>query len=251
MKINDWDISLANARQWNVIPDFSEIQNKSEWKNGSAFPLLLNSTSGFKKIQVVLLVRGPDRESILENCSTILAKLKEPVRMELDGFIHKYYGSMTKYSFTENPLNRQRIVGNKVSKLIITLSCYEYAEKPDGTSFSAEASGKTELTVNNPGNSYTPCQVEITPKIGISTLKINGLGYDTETGESTELVVKNLTTGKRIVLDGETGLVTEQGINKAADTEFWSLPMLKPGKNQVTLDNSHVDILVKYRPRYM
>lgn len=38
MKINGWDISGAQARQWNVTPDFSSIENESEWQRGSPLP---------------------------------------------------------------------------------------------------------------------------------------------------------------------------------------------------------------------
>lgn len=34
MKINGWDISGAQARQWNVTPGFSNIENESEWQRG-------------------------------------------------------------------------------------------------------------------------------------------------------------------------------------------------------------------------
>lgn len=38
MKINGWDISGAQARQWNVTPAFSNIENESEWQRGSPLP---------------------------------------------------------------------------------------------------------------------------------------------------------------------------------------------------------------------
>ena len=34
MNINGWDISGAQAKQWNVTPGFSDIENESEWQRG-------------------------------------------------------------------------------------------------------------------------------------------------------------------------------------------------------------------------
>ena len=49
----------------------------------------------------------------------------------------------------------------------------------------------------------------------------------------------------------ESGKITEDGVNKAADVDIWSLPALLPGTNQITLDSTWVDLTVKYRPRFM
>lgn len=46
MKINGWDISGAQARQWNVTPDFSSIENESEWQRGSPLPFFVNGSIG-------------------------------------------------------------------------------------------------------------------------------------------------------------------------------------------------------------
>mgnify|MGYP000724344964 FL=1 len=70
MKINGWDISGAQARQWNVTPDFSSIENESEWQRGSPLPFFVNGSIGFKTIQITFLVYGADRNEILQNCST-------------------------------------------------------------------------------------------------------------------------------------------------------------------------------------
>lgn len=251
MKINGWDIENADARQWNVIPNFSSIKNNSEWKNGTLSPILLNGTNGFKTIQIVLLVRGPDREGILQNCSTILSKLKGAAHLELDGFEHKFHGVMSKYTFTENPMNRQRVSGNKISKLSFTFSCYEYAEQSDGTPYSKTVSEEKEIVVENPGNIYTPCIVEITPKVKIAKMTISGISRDVDTGENLQVTIKNMQAEKTTVLDGAEGLFTEEETEKSADLEIWTLPMLAPGTNTITLSNDQTEVTIKYRPRYI
>lgn len=250
MKINGWDISEAKAKQWNVTPGFSDIKNESEWQRASPLPFLMKSSIGFKSLQVTFLVYGGNRNEVLQNCSMLLAKLSEPVRLELDGFSHKYHGVMTKSDFVENPLGRQRVTANKVGKLTASFSCYEYSEQPDGSPFSKSSSGSAQLIVTNPGNLDTPAVVEITPKIGIAELVINGLTRNPDTGENLKISIKGLTTGSKIVLDGETGLFTEKGVLKK-DIEIWTLPSLLPGTNTITLSNAQMDVSVKYRPRFI
>lgn len=250
MNINGWDISEAKAKQWNVTPGFSDIKNESEWQRASPLPFLMKSSIGFKPLQVTFLVYGGNRNEVLQNCSMLLARLSEPVRLELDGFSHKYHGVMTKSDFVENPLGRQRVTANKVGKLTAGFSCYEYSEQPDGSPFSKSSSGSAQLIVTNPGNLDTPAVVEITPKIGIAELVINGLTRNPDTGENLKISIKSLTTGNKIILDGETGLFTEKGVLKK-DIEIWTLPSLLPGTNTITLSNAQMDISVKYRPRFI
>lgn len=250
MNINGWDISEAKAKQWNVTPGFSDIKNESEWQRASPLPFLMKSSIGFKPLQVTFLVYGGNRNEVLQNCSMLLARLSEPVRLELDGFSHKYHGVMTKSDFVENPLGKQRVTANKVGKLTAGFSCYEYSEQPDGSPFSKSSSGSTQLIVTNPGNLDTPAVVEITPKIGIAELVINGLTRNPDTGENLKISIKSLTTGNKIILDGETGLFTEKGVLKK-DIEIWTLPSLLPGTNTITLSNAQMDISVKYRPRFI
>ena len=90
MKINGWDISGAQARQWNVTPGFSNIENESEWQRGSPLPFFTTGSIGFKTLQITFLVYGSGRNKILQNCSTLLSKMmSESVILELDKFEHK------------------------------------------------------------------------------------------------------------------------------------------------------------------
>ena len=119
MKINGWDISGAQAKQWTVIPGFSNIENESEWQRGSPLPFFVNGSIGWKTIQITFLVYGSGRNEILQNCSTLLSKMSESVILELDKFDHKFCGFLSKHDFTENPLGRLKVTSNRLSKLTV------------------------------------------------------------------------------------------------------------------------------------
>ena len=130
MNINGWDISGAQAKQWNVTPGFSDIENESEWQRGSPLPFFINGSIGWKTIRITFLVYGSDRNEILQNCSTLLSHMmSESVTLELDKFDHKFCGFMSKHDFTENPLARLKVTSNRLSKLTVDFSCYEFAEQ--------------------------------------------------------------------------------------------------------------------------
>ena len=246
MKINGWDISEAGAKteQWNVEPGFHSVSNDSEWVRGSPIPVFFKNQIGFKKLKIAILVRAEQsRQSILNQCSEILSHLLEPAELEMDDFEHKFCGIMTKHTLEENPLGIPWVKYNRASKLVIEFSCYEYAE-------AAPVTGTSEIEIDNPGNIETPVTIEIIPKISFDVVTLTGICRDQNTGEDLPVIVKNLIEGKKIILDGEKGLFTEDGSIKA-DIDVWNIPSIMPGVNKIMIDNQWMDITIRYRPRFM
>lgn len=99
----------------------------------------------------------------------------------------------------------------------------------------------------------TPCIIEITPPNAITSFTVKGAARDPVTGEAEDIVVKNLSSGKTVIIDGEACTVTEDGANKYADTEMWEFPTLLPGSNTLTFVSSSVacSVTIKYKPRYI
>lgn len=111
----------------------------------------------------------------------------------------------------------------------------------------------TSKTINVTGNLNAPCIIELTPSGAITTYTIQGAARDPVTGEEEDIVIKNLSAGKKVIIDGEACTVTEDGANKYADTEMWEFPTLLPGENALTFTSSSVpcDVTIKYKPRYI
>lgn len=109
----------------------------------------------------------------------------------------------------------------------------------------------TMFEVENKGTLTSPAIVEITPTIGLASVIINGLVRDTVTGDGRPIIIQNLTKNKMISIDGETGLITENGVNKIADVELYDLPSLLPGKNKIVTDEKNIVITIKFKPRYL
>lgn len=120
----------------------------------------------------------------------------------------------------------------------------------DYISVSANVTASKTITVQ--GDYPVPCIIEIIPQVNvISSLTIKGAARNKITGKLEDILIKNLTKGNKVVIDGENGTVTEGSSNKFADTEFWEFPSLLPGGNKITFSNTQSNITIKYKPRYI
>lgn len=239
MKINEKDISLWCARQWNVDIGHNEVKNDSEWVRGSPIPAFFHNTIGFKDIKITLLVKGNSRSEIEKRRSDIVSNLIQPAVLSLDGFEHKFQVIFNKSSVTESSITR-------FHQLILEFKGFEF-----GDEITLQYKGIDAFTIMNPGNLITPLIIQITPQVGASSITCNGLCRNLETGEIQIITIKELTTGKNILLDGESGLMTEDGQNKFKDIELWELPTLMPGENEVTFSTKNIEVVIKFRPRFI
>lgn len=274
MKINGWDISNAKARQARYIDNHHALSNKSEWNAGSNRPIFQRNQMGFKNFTLEVWVKGDGYQEIVDNRGKILSHLLDEAVIEPDWTGHKFYAVLNKYSVTESSKKRFHV-------LSMDFIGYEYLEVEP---FTIEVS--TTFVIQNKGTAPTPVTLEMTPKggaVGIpedqmvaslicdsdgayiadgeddaviashdyDILVITGLSRDPRTGEPLDIKISNITPGKKIIIDGESGLITEDGAVKIDDVEIWTLPELQPGGNEITLNNNWMEIVVKYCPRFL
>lgn len=238
MRINDTDISKYDAVQWRVEIDTTDFSNESEWVAGAALPFLMKSRAGFKEVSVSMMVHGDSREQIRNKAGAVIALCQEPVTLYLDDYEHLFRGIMTKSSIKEhNDWSRRRF-----QLLTLTFDAYEY-----GPDVSATAAGAS-VTISNPGTLISPAIIKITPTVGVAELTISGICRDSTTGEDLPVVISDAASGKELILDGVTGLVTQGGALKEAD--MWALPTLKPGSNTIKLSSTYLNTTVTVRPLY-
>lgn len=241
MQINGIDISRWHARQWAVTIGNHAITNSSEWDRGSPDPFLIGSTIGFKTINVTLLIKDSSREIMTMDRSNIVAALLEPADITLDGFSHKFRVVLSKDASVEETISYRQDLWHK---LTLELQGYEYGSQISKT-------GLNKLEIVNPGNLKTPAVLELLPSISTIPVTIRGICVDSATGEDEPITVKGLSTNKKVIIDGETGLITQEGVQKSGDVELWELPALVPGLNIITCDNANITMTVKFKPRYM
>lgn len=240
MKINGISAEQYGVQQWNVTPGFCEIKNNSEWIEGALSPLMVKSTVGMKMIKVDIIIRGKTRAEIWEKSSDFIAKLLEPCTIELDGFDHQFYMVLQNATQAERSLQRWH-------RATLELIGYEHAK---------ESWIKTEnatFSVFNAGNLVTPAIIEIEPQFTLSAIGIFGFARDELTGEDIQIVIGNVKKDTKIIIDGETGLITEAGKNKFPEMTIQALPSLLPGTNKITMriNDGQALTTVRYKPRFL
>lgn len=277
MTIDGWDIREAKAKQRRLTIGHHTIKNNSEWNAGFDRPTFSRSDLDFKKIHVDIMVKGDNYADIVRNRGEIIHRLRGDVHLTFDRTPHGFHCVVDKIDDPEET------VKDRWHILPIDFVGYEY-----GDEMQSRADSSIDFEIDNVGTMDTPVTLVITPTdrtiIGDRTseriygladedgsvlydpdndftlvgyeesyggLLIKGLCYDPETGEPASILVKNYTTGRPIVIDGETGLISEDGVSKIDDVDLWSLPTLKPGKNRITTNGEFMDIKISYKPRYI
>lgn len=184
-----------------------------------------------------------DYEDWLEQISVLSADVNgQEVELELDSQPGYYYYGLAAVSTTKE--------NNVVTSFVISLTADPF-KYTDPISTTLEDASSSVLNVS--GDYETPCIIEIVPSGAITAYTIKGAARDPVTGEAEDIVVKNLSAGKTVIIDGEDCTVIEDGANKYEDTEMWEFPTLVPGNNTLTFSSSSVpcDVTIRYKARYI
>ena len=235
MKINGTDIKIFGAKQHRVEYGHQSASFSNEWVTGSVLPYMGYAKAGFKQVTVTVVMRGSTRAEIIRNRSGLLALLRDPVLLDLDKNAHHFYCVLKSHRATE-------VNQGHWHNMELTFEGYECGDD-------VSASGQSEITIENPGNTVSPCTVIITPGITAASVTLTGICVDPIKGTDIPVTVTELEAGEEIRIDGITGLVT-QG-EELKDVDLWILPAVLPGETTVTCDNRMMGIEIFTRPLFM
>ena len=231
MLVNNIDISIFKAKYLNKDIQTATIVMLSEWLKNSLIPLDLSKQENYKPLKIQLKIKDVDDESCLNNIGDLIK--------QFENCTIKFDDLSLYYDCTIVNKSHKRIVKGKYTLDIELKSGYAY--KPTIT----EAMNRvTSKTINILGNTETPCIIEITASIDTIDIIVEGFADD-------PIIIKNLKTNKTVIVDGESQMVTVDGINKYGDTDMWDFPSLKPGNNNLKFSRNNCDIKVKYKPRFI
>ncbi|MDM0731993.1 phage tail family protein [Clostridium perfringens] len=233
MLINNIDINNFNSRILEVDIQNSKILNKENINTiNRLYPTFLKNSIGLNAITVTLLVNSLDKKRYYIDKSNLLKQMLEPFYLYFKDRDLKFYCILQNQ---ENKASLKQIRG----RLQLQILGYN-VENIEILNLNRV----NQKTFNISGNYTVPAIVEITPSIDLIDITINGLAND-------PITIKNLKQGKKIIIDGKEGTVTEEGINKFKDTDLWEFPFLNPGVNNITLSKNSCYVVIKYEPRYL
>ncbi|MBQ2973322.1 MAG: hypothetical protein IJE19_03110 [Clostridia bacterium] len=183
----------------------------------SIVPTSLKSTVGLRKVELTIDFSGSTMHEIEHNISNLTAILRDKSEIYLpDGF---FYTSMLEKFGT--PTEK----APWIMQVPVTLVSYRHG--------SLEIMSITDnMTLFSKGNIKSPAIIEIVPKSD-TEVKIN------------DIKVSNIKG--MVIIDGISGTVKENGVNKFLDTDMTEFPHLEPGANVMSVDGD-ADITISYYP---
>lgn len=243
MKVNGIDLETKYGTK--ILVGQQTIRERSiitftDWLDDSDRPIESREPKGkFYDVEAEFIVIGTSKTDAELTVSNIISDCRSGY-IELDNVDLELKGELKEAQ--KDFLSRWRY------SLSLTFQAWDKAA--DEVSVTTSAS---EAIISVTGNLETPCIIELTPSGAITSYTIKGAARDPVTGEAEDIVVKNLSAGKTVIIDGDACTVTEDGANKYADTEMWEFPTLLPGSNTLTFASSSVScsVTIKYKPRYI
>lgn len=233
MKVNDIDIRKFNAKQLTVDMQAASFKNNTEWTEGAVTPHQYDTEVQYGTLKLEILFRGSGRSAIIRAVSEFLSLMTQRVNIQLDGYKGIYAGDIT-----SNSLKKTK-QGNRY---ILTLQFNGYLmDKQVVNTYKAAVEAKFTAL----GTRKAPCIIEVLPQTDIQEFTIRGFGED-------DIVLTNLEKGHAVIIDGEKGTITQDGVNKFADCDIWSFPSLVNGKEyDITFSNNKCDITIRYSPMWI
>lgn len=228
MFINNIPLSDFNAKLLKRQISPPQISIENYWPKKALRPFV-SKTKGyyFKTLDLEIEFKGTPSEIEMNKSKVIQALTSASVAFKnLD---HNYTGVISGTGTGE------QVNGYEV--LSIEMLAYEH-ESAQEVSIDRNAARTIFLDSNSP----TPVVIELLPSVNVASLIITGLGKD--------ITLSNLSAGKVVIIDGEQGLVTEDGLNKWQDYSSWSFPKLMPGENNISFSESTLDIAIRFSPRW-
>ncbi len=229
MIINSKDIKEFGATLLDYDIENSEIVNYDDWLDGSFTPDTHRQLFQFSYITCNFLIEQKNTD-LAEIMISNFIKYSSKAILDIECLSRKYKGVI------------EDVTKEKITRGIFELELkwkteYSFKEEPKFI-----LDGRTG-SIFVPGNTETPVIVEIAPTLNLIDLTIQGLGDN--------ILLKNLTKEKIIIIDGEKGEVSEEGKNKYMDYDSWGFPYLSPGENKINVDKDNVNIKINYKSRWI
>lgn len=227
MKINNIETETMDLKLLSRVIGSPEIKTNTEWIDGRLEPFIEEQFFKFKPMELEFLLEKENDNDAEKEISKLVA-LAGKCEIIFDDIDMKYMGHLV-------DVGRDKIT---IGRYTITLS-FEVAYGYDENVTALIQNGEQVILESS---METPVKITITPTIDVAELFITGLGD--------EIILNNVKAGKSYVLDGEKGLVEEDGVNYYDNYESWGFPTLTPGTNTITT-NTGIELKLEYKPRWL
>lgn len=226
MYIDGVPLEYYGAKLLDFSPGFPVFTNTILEGRGYTFPALLRSDVAPKTLSIKVTIRQPTYQDATQEASRLVLALNNTV--EIYGPDGLYYRSA---------------LASSPSFSWLSIGFLEV-----GLTFKSVAHGALQ-TVRIPRNNYplhypgtAPAgyRIEFTAPTALSSFTVNGIS------------LTNIPSGAEIVIDGIKKRVTQNGINKFAETDLIDFPRFDPrSPDTVVTMSQYIPMTIKFYPTYM
>lgn len=227
MFINDIDVNSLNIFLLNKNISNAEIITFDEWLDGSLAPIKGKQIVKWTMITANFFIDEENDDEAEKAASQLLQLGKQGV-LEFRNLTRTYKGTIASHS-------KKRENKGQYTMTVQWKCQLGYGNEQIITVANNDI-------INLPSTADTPVKIIINPTSNINELEIKGFGED--------ITIKNLVKDYEVIIDGELGLVTEEGQNKWNDYDSWGFPKLSPGENEISI-NPDIEITAIYSPRWL
>lgn len=233
MRVNGIDIRKYDAKQLTVELSPPSFTLNTEWVEGAATPLEFETEVQYGDLKLTILFQGKDRNDVNRKISEFLALFTSRCRLQLDRYKGTYIGDIQKNQVTKTQSRKH---------YILTLELKGYMTDAEVSNVYRYVYGAKFVTL---GTRDAPCVIEVLPTVDLTEYTITGFGDD-------PIVLSNLKQNKTVVIDGTTGKVTQEGMNKFGDCDMWAFPVLRKGKEyNITFSSNRCAVTIHYSPMWL
>lgn len=240
MLVNSIDISTYKAKLLSKDIQTSEVTIYDDWLRKSLSPIYFGKKETYKQIKLQFLVEDADEYNCLVDIGNLILQLEKST-IKFDNLAFYYDSTIVSKSHVSVIQNGSYIAENP-QNLLYTQDVELRAPFAYLPSVIVLVSSQSQ-TITIQGNLKTTAIVTLIPSANIGSATITGFGKD--------ITVRNLKTNIPVIVDGEQGLITENGVNKFSDSDIWDFPVLNPGANVITINVPGVTLNVQYKPKFM
>lgn len=222
--INGMDAYLSfNADLINIVPTVEDPEYTSIMKPGGNTFNVLNYKFKPCLYDFSFYIGGVTYENAMTNVNRILQQLKNcTVKTSIDDSL--YTGIMRSYTCESTGVYHYQL-------LTVTLEAIRSFDL-------VKVDFNGDVTIDNPGTVSSGLKISFKPGKVIETFTVYGV------------TIKKIKGVGSVVIDGIEGKVTENGVNKFADTDIINFPKIEPGLNTVSCSDGTIPVTLEYYPTF-
>lgn len=219
--------SNFNADLISIVPSAGGLTQAYDRSVSKSFFNVYSADFEPSIVKFAFYVGGIDRNDLYTNVSMLIAEAKQCI-INTGEDTFEYACVLDSYDVEEQEIEWWQMVTLK----------FAFIRRLPMWKASTDGVAKTKLEFFNPGVVESGLRIKLKSASQLTNVKVNDITVDT------------LHAGNEFVIDGLTGTVTENGVNRFQNTDLINFPRVQHGDNVIQCNKS-VQIAIEFYPTFI